>query len=130
MTIEQAVEKALKDSTDLAAKVYERIYYAQAPPETQPPYVVHHGVSSPAVPQVPFYRPRWQFSCWAKRLDEAREIARIVRDLFIRYRGIMGGAGGVAVRQGAYIDSIPYQDPQVGWWNAPVELYFIHREGL
>lgn len=129
MTIEKAIETALKGSSELTAKVGERSYYAQAPSGTRPPYVVHHEVSSPAVPQLPFYRPRWQFSCWAKRLDEAREVARIVRDLFSRYNAVMGGAGGVAVRQGAYIDSIPYKDPQTGWWNAPVELYFIHREG-
>ena len=129
MTIEQAIEATLAGSVALAAKVDDRIFYALAPPNTPAPNVVHLEVSSPDVPQVPFYRPRWQFSCWAERLDSAREIARIVRDLFIRYRGIMGGAGGVAVSQGSYIDSIPYRDPETGWWNAPVEFYFIHREG-
>ena len=129
MTIEQAVETALKDSSELAAKVGGRAYYGQAPAGTKTPYVVHHEVSNPEVPQLPFYRPRWQFSYWADRLDEAKEGARIIRDIFIRYNGIMGGAGGVIVRQGAYIDSRPYQDPQSKKWNAPVELYFIHREG-
>jgi len=129
MTIEQAIDTALKDSSELAALVDDRVYYGKALQGTESPFVEHQQISDPPIPQLPFRRPRWQFSCWAEQPDQAKAIARIIRNLFSRYKGVMGGTEGVIVKQGADNDTRPYQDPQTNLWNALVEIYFIHREG-
>lgn len=125
MTIEKAIEDALKASADVQALVADRIYYGEAPEGTAMPYLVHQEISNPKLVGVPFYRPRWQFSSWAKRLDQAKELARVVRDLFHLYKGILGG---VTVRLAVYEDIRPYRDPAADAWNAPCDVFFIHQE--
>ncbi len=126
MRIEEAIDTTLKASAELTAIVGAKVYWGEAPQKTPAPYLVHFDVSDPPIPDVPFRRPRWQFSAFAESATVAKEAARVVRELFCRYVGVM--AGGVAVRQGAEISTETTRDPS-GLWHSAVDIYFIHREG-
>jgi hypothetical protein len=132
VTIEQAVAAALAADSGIVAKVSTRIYFAGPPQKTMKPYLVHHPVSLPRMRAgnavLAFSRPRWEIACWALSAEEALELARLVRDLFEGYLGVLGGAGGVTVKSIVYEDSRLYQDLSSDLWNCPVELFITHEE--
>ncbi len=132
MTIETAVKAKLEGDSGIVALVSTRIYFAEPPPKTAKPYLVHQPVSLPRLQggnaKLPFSRPRWQIACWALDAEGALALARLVRNLFEGFLGVMGGAGGVAVKAVVYEDARLYQDTSSGLWNCPVELFIAHEE--
>jgi len=128
VTIETALETHLKASAALTALVNKRVYYAQAPQGEAVPRVVFHKISDPPIHDVPVRRPRFQFNCIGKTAVKAREIAGVIYDLLQRYKGVMGGAGGVKVAQGVQLNDLDLYDRATDLFFVPVDVMIVYRE--
>jgi hypothetical protein len=126
MTLEAAIRIHLDNIPELTALVGNRIFPGVAPEGTLSPYVAFFKISGAMSHNLPVAYPRYQFSCFAKSYTEAKEIAEQVRLAFQRYKGILGGAGGVRVKQAVYEGDIDLYEKDTGLHHVPVDVKFLY----
>lgn len=123
--IEDALHTVLTGSAAIAALVSTRIGYWQIADETSSPYIVYFEAGDEPLEAIDHRRSRWQVSCWAETPQEAKNVARAVRDLLHTYIGVVGST---TIRASAEASTDLYRDPETELWNAAVDVFLIHTE--
>jgi hypothetical protein len=98
MLIEAAIFKYLSEYSGL---VGSRIYPLKLPQKPTLPAMTYQRISGMHVHSHSgisgLARPRYQFTCWAERYDDAKATAETLRLALDGYKGTMGGVSGVNV---------------------------------
>ncbi len=128
MMVEQALDMYMKNTTELTDLVGERIHFVKAPQGETFPYIVFFAVSDPPFHDIPARRPRFQISIWSKNKYEALKIKDVVSRMLQRYKGKMGGSGGVRVKQGVELDSPVFYERNTHSYHIPVDFKIIYLE--
>ncbi|GEM_PF-3549776 len=128
MTVEQALDTYLKDTAELTNRVGRRIHYVNAPQSEQYPYLVFSKISDPPLHSVPARAPRFQFSIHAKDKYEALEIAGILSSMIQRFKGTMGGEGGVRIKQGVELNSLIIYESETKSYHIPLDFKINYLE--
>jgi len=128
MTVEQALDIYLKVTAELTNRVGRRIHCVNAPQGERYPYLVFTKISDPPLHNVPARAPRVQFSIHAKDKYEALEIAHIVSRMLQRFKGTMGGVGGVRVKQGVELNSLVLYESRTKSYHIPLDFQINYLE--
>jgi len=101
--IEETIVEMVLD--DVAIKYYidDRIYPSRLPQNAVLPAIVYFKVSAPEFHDIDVAYPRFQFSCFSEDLTECKSMAIAVKELFQRYKGIVGDCH---ILQGVFLDEV------------------------
>lgn len=97
MDLSTAWRNHLLADPGVAAKVGAKVYPMVLPQGCVPPAITYQLISNPQHHVIPVGFPRMQTTCWAESHQAARELAAAVVDACQRFKGTMGGAGGITV---------------------------------
>jgi hypothetical protein len=128
MTIEQAIYSYLSGEAGITDIVGTRIYPIFLPQDTDYPALTYIRISGPEHHDIDVSYPRFQISCWAKSYAEAKGLADEVKAAFQRFKGVMGGAQGVEVIQGVFMNDLDLYDNETQVYHIPVDIKLIHRK--
>jgi len=133
MLIEQALMTYLLTQTGITDYIGRRIYFVEAPQETEQPYMVinkisgvrknsHEGNSHLA-------HPRFQFSVFGSKYSDCKNIISALQTSLQGYSGTMGGGGGVYVGNALYDDETDL-DPgdSKGLFGVAADYLIWHEE--
>jgi len=132
MLIEQALMTYLLAQSGITSLVGQRIYFVQAPQDTETPYIVvtkvsgvrehsHDGSSHLA-------HPRFQFSVFATTYSSAKSIASALQTALQGYSGTMGGESGVSVGATFYENEMDFYETESQLYHVPVDYIIWHTE--
>lgn len=86
-----ALRAFLLSHDSLKDLISTRLYPSVAPEGTVQPYVCYYEVSGVSWHDIPVAYPRFQFSVFATRYLDAKNVAIEIRNILQRYKGDMGG---------------------------------------
>jgi len=132
MIIEEVLYAYLTNCAGLTALVGDRIYPIILPQKISFPAVTYQRISgireySQSGPSG-LAHPRFQFSCWAKKYQEAKAIAEQVRLALDGYKGMMGGPDGVRVDAVYIEDDHDIYDPETKIYHIALDVVIWHEE--
>lgn len=133
MVIETALITYLLAQTGIIALVGQRIYFVQAPQDTDKPYLVINKISGTRENShevnTHLAHPRFQLSAFAATYADCKAIIAAVQTALQGYTGTMGGAGGVVVSAVFYDDETdldPGDSNQL--YGVAVDYFIWHYE--
>jgi hypothetical protein len=124
MSIEEAIRKKLIANNDLKAKIGERIYILKLPQNPTFPAVVYFKVSNPRHHDIDVAYPRFQFSIFAEKYSEAKEISDLIRGLLQREKGVFYG---MPVIQGVYLNEVDFYENDSELYHIASDYKIIYR---
>jgi len=132
MIIEEALYAYLTNYAELTALVGDRIYPVILPQNTTLPAVTFQRISgireySQSGPSG-LAHPRFQFSCWAEKYEEAKAVAEQIRLALEGYKGMMGGSDGVRVDAIYVEDDHDIYDPETKEYHVALDAIIWHEE--
>jgi hypothetical protein len=132
MDLSTAWRNHLLADSGVAAKVVARVYPMVLPQGCDYPAITYQFISNPQHHAIPVGFPRIQTTCWAESHQAARELAAAVTDACQRFKGLMGGAGGITVINVKFEDDrdLTEQPAPVDGrrlYQVPVDFKVIHR---
>jgi len=127
MTLTTAILKTLKAISELTVIVGAKIYSGIAPEGTTASYVCIYEVESQRHHDLDVGYPVYQFSCFSTSYEQSKLMAQLIRYAFQRYKGTLGGAGGVSVIQGVYENETYVYEPDTKLHHVAVNIKFLHR---
>jgi hypothetical protein len=83
--------------TELQRMLGTRIFIGWAPEKTPMPYLNIFPLDGGMNNGLPFEYPFVQFSCFSESLIQARQVKKKVENIFIPFKGLLGGQGGVKI---------------------------------
>jgi hypothetical protein len=127
--IEAAIRQYLLSQPATTNLIADRLYPMVLPQPPTLPSVTYSRVSRSGVRDltgVAYWVSRFQFSCWAERYSEAKNVAQAVRQALEDYVGTMGvfriiGSGSV--------NEIDLSEPDTGLYHVPVDVLITHQGG-
>lgn len=102
-----------------------KLYPSVAPEGVKAPYVCYYEVSSVAWHDLPVAYPRFQFSVFAGKYLDAKNIAVELRNILQRYKGQMGDT---RVIQGVWEGSRELYEPDTKLHHIATDFKMIYRE--
>ena len=128
MTIEEALSAYLNSKTELIDIVGDRIYPIVLPQNPTYPALTYFKVSGLALHDADIAYPRFQLSSWGEDYADVKTLAAAVKEVMQRFKGIMGGTGGVKVSQVVYENELDLYDSVTGIYHIPADYKIIYRE--
>ena len=128
MTIKEALKIYLLSKTEITDIISDRLYPEVLPQGTEYPALTYLEVSNPVFHDVDIAYPRFQLSSWAETYLEADTLKNAIKEVMQRYKGIMGGTGGVHVTQIVFFNSFDMYDPDTKIYHVPSDYKIIYRE--
>jgi hypothetical protein len=128
MIIEEAIYTYLSGEAGITNLVDQRIYPMILPQDTDYPALTYMRISGLEHHDIEVAYPWFQISCWAKSYSEAKGLANEIKMAFQRFKGKMGGAQGVDVVQGVYLNDRDLYDNETQVYHIPVNIRIIYKE--
>jgi len=130
--IETALMTFLLAQSGITDLVSDRIYFVIAPQETEKPYMVvtkvdgprshsHEGSSHLA-------HPRFQFSVFATKYSDAKNVIAALQTALDGYSGTMGGESGVKVGAALYEDENDFYETDTKLHHVAADYIIWHSE--
>jgi len=123
MTVEEGLLTYLRAYSALTAKVGDKIYFAEAPQNVSPDYVVFYKLSGNRMHALPFSNPLIQISYFSENEWNASEGAEIIVGAIRSFSGYMGT---LFVAQGVYVNDRVLKQGDV--FHAPVDVRLSFME--
>lgn len=120
-----ALRTFLLSHESLTDLINTRLYPSAAPEGTQTPYVCYYEVSAVSWHDIPVAYPRFQFSVFATRYLDAKNVAIEIRNILQRYKGDMGG---YRVIQIVWEGSRELYEPDTKLHHIATDFRIIYRE--
>lgn len=109
----------------LKSLINTRLYPSVAPEGTISPYVCYYEVSAVSWHDIPVAYPRFQFSVFATRYLDAKNVAAEIRNILQRYKG---NIGRYRVIQIAWDGSRELYEPDTKLHHIATDFKIIYRE--
>jgi hypothetical protein len=93
MTLEQAIKIFLRTKSEITDIVGTRIDYSTLPQGPDYPYLTFFRYSNPIDNTIDLAHTYLQFDCWALTYIEAVNLARTLRTILNREKGVFSGIG-------------------------------------
>jgi hypothetical protein len=124
-----ALKTHLRNDPGVAKYAGQEVYYGKST-STSKCYIVFYLISDPPENRrLGIPSPRYQFSCFADSPEKAHALGLAVFKALDGFMGIMGGAGGLSVKQTIYMGGlVDYQDTSSGLFYCYVDFKLTFKE--
>ena len=125
MELEKAIVLHLQQNLALKKMVDKKIYAGGVAPEgTKAPYLVFSALYISRHHDLDVAYPVYQFSCFSPSYAEAKQLGRLVRQAFWRYKGDLQG---VQIIQGVLENEFEIYEEDTKLYHVAVEIKLLHQ---
>ena len=122
--IEETIVEMVLDDNKITGYIDDRFYPGRLPQGVVLPAIVYNKISAPEFHDIDVAYPRFQFSCFSQDLTECKNMAIAIKELFQRYKGIVGDCH---ILQGVYLDEVELSDDS-GIHHIAVDIRIVYKK--
>ena len=122
--IEETIVIMVLDDDKITGYIGDRLHPERLPQGAVLPAIVYTKISAPEFHDIDVAYPCFQFSCFSPDLTECKNMAIAVKELFQRYKGIVGDCH---ILQGVYLDEVELPDDS-GIHHIAVDIRIVYKK--